>query len=58
MSSSLLSMQRTGRFVFFAATAQMPASWIERVSLPPNPPPRRLTLETILLAWTAVTWAM
>ena len=50
-------MQRTGRFVFFAAMAQIAESWMDLVSFPPNPPPSRLTLDTILLACTPVTLA-
>ncbi len=50
-------MQRTGRLVFFAAIAHMAESCIDLVSFPPNPPPRRFTFDTILLAWTPVTFA-
>jgi hypothetical protein len=57
ISSSRLSMQRTGRPVFLAAKATMPVNWIDLVSFPPNPPPRRLTLETTLFAATLHTCA-
>ena len=46
MSSSLSSMSRTGRPVLAAATATTAERGTERDSLPPNPPPIRLTVTT------------
>lgn len=46
MSSSLSSMSRTGRPVLAAATATTADSGTERDSLPPKPPPIRLTVTT------------
>lgn len=57
ISSSRLSWQRTGRPDFFAARATIQLNGMDRVSLPPKPPPRRLTLTTTLLAGISQTFA-
>ena len=54
---SRFKVNRQGRFVNLAATAQATEEKTERVSFPPKPPPIRFMRTTVLAAGVLVTRA-